>query len=177
MHGADERWIQWWCAPWQWAHPGWVEPFVEGLGVPVQDVEPLLRGRHSAFLHSVGITPSQPPAPIKAWVQWLMLNTEQQDRALNLAASICLGRAEHSEETDPHENWCRAVAKALRPGAWLDPSLNDPRLLLAAWAGQDCWSRLRLSWAPDTLPPSFMPLPANKLQTLWQSVLWRVATV
>jgi hypothetical protein len=59
---------------------------------------------------------------------------------------------------------------------WLDASVSDARLLLAAWAGEPCWSRLRLSWAPDALPPPGAALPENKLQTLWHSVLWRVTT-
>jgi hypothetical protein len=35
---------------------------------------------------------------------------------------------------------------------------------------------LRLTWAPGDLAETFVDLPANKLQTLWQSVLWRVMT-
>jgi len=107
-------------------------------------------------------------------VQWLQLSPVQQDHALNLAASICLGRVTPGE--DAHEIWCRAVAKALRPGAWLAPAVHDPRQLLAAWAGTSCWARLRLSWAPGALPLVPDEMPANKLQTLWQSVLWRVTT-
>ncbi|WP_296262359.1 MULTISPECIES: type III secretion protein [unclassified Pseudomonas] len=197
MHDRDARWIQWWCAPWQSAHPSWMALFAERSGLPVVDAQQLLRGRHDAFLQSVGITPSQPPEPPASWVQWLMLNADQQREALTLAGSICLGPAANrpvliaddqsradrwpEEHALRHEAWCRSVAKALRPGVWLAPSINDPRLLLAAWAGEACWSRLRLSWAPDeiqqnAIEPPVAELPPNKLQTLWQSVLWRVTS-
>ncbi|WP_110949820.1 type III secretion protein [Pseudomonas bohemica] len=181
MQIRDERWIQWWCAPWQWAHPGWMALFVERSGLSGVEAQALLRGRHNAFLQSVGITPSQPPEPADSWVQWLLLGVDQQRQALELAGSICLGRTSDrarrlNEHEAHHEDWCRSVAKALRPGVWLEPSIDDPRILLAAWAGETCWSRLRLSWAPDEVRQLVTDLPANKLQTLWQSVLWRVTS-
>lgn len=177
MAATDARWIQWWCAPWQWAHPGWVERFVEGGGWPLEDVESLLRGRHSAFLASVGIAPSQPPMPVDGVLQWVLLSAEQQDLALRLAASIGFGRVVDASEDAAYEPWCRGVAKALRPGAWLEPELCDARVLLAAWAGEACWARLRLRWAPQAVPLSVSDLPGHKLQTLWQAVLWRVTRV
>ncbi|WP_256601510.1 MULTISPECIES: type III secretion protein [unclassified Pseudomonas] len=171
----DKHWIQWWCAPWHVAHRGWIEPFVEACGWPMAQAHQLLLGRHSAFLSSVGIAPTQPPEPNEGVVQWLRLTDDQRHQALQLAASICLGLRVPGDGGAADEAWCRAVAKALRPGAWLDPATQDPRALLAAWAGEACWSRLRLSWAPDALQPAFNDLPSNKLQTLWQAVLWRVS--
>ncbi|TDV67585.1 type III secretion protein [Pseudomonas sp. LP_7_YM] len=187
MPDQTERWIQWWCAPWQWAHPDWMALFAERSGLPALAPQALLCGRHNAFLQTVGITPSQPPEPSASWVQWLMLSADRQRQALNLAGSICLGRAAFRatgpfaegrvhDDALQHEDWCRSVAKALRPGAWLAPSIDDPRLLLAAWAGEASWSRLRLSWAPDEVQHHVIELPQNKLQTLWQSVLWRVTS-
>ncbi|MFY1663055.1 type III secretion protein [Pseudomonas sp. Pseu.R1] len=174
MDTVNARWIQWWCAPWQGAHPGWIEPLARACGWPAMGAEQLLRGRHAAFLSEVGITPSQPPEPVDGIVQWLSLSAGQQALALRLVASTCLGWPLQDEENTTHESWCRAIAKALRPGAWLDSGLSDPRGLLAAWAGEACWSRLRLSWAPDVLSASVIDLPANKLHTLWHAVLWRV---
>ncbi|WP_296187447.1 type III secretion protein [Pseudomonas sp. UBA1879] len=173
MLDADQRWIQWWCAPWQWAHGDWLTRFAEDSRLPLSALSGVLRTRHGLFLHSVGIAPSQPPVPAASVLHWLALDAVQQQYALNLAASICLGRV---IDESPHERWCRAVAKALRPGAWLDARVQDPRELLAAWVGQDCWSRLRLSWSPDAVPDAVIEMPVGKLHTLWQSVLWRAST-
>jgi hypothetical protein len=173
MGSVEERWIDWWCAPWKWAHPGWTERFIAISGLPHMALSDLPHAAQIAFLSSVGIQPSQPPMPVPALLQWLALQAEQQQQALALADSICLAR---SAADQPHSSWCRAVAKALRPGAWLAPRIDDPRLLLAAWAGDTCWSRLRLNWPPDAVAITLSPMPANKLQTLWESVLWRVMT-
>jgi hypothetical protein len=179
MHDNEARWIQWWCAPWEWAHPAWKARFLALNGLSEDDRIDAPRGRHNAFLHSAHIEPDQPPAPVDAVLQWLALTADQQQQALHLAARICLtslSDANAPSVASAHEGWCRAVAKALRPGAWLDPTIDDPRLLLAAWVGEHCGSRLRLSWAPDAVQPATTNMPSNKLQTLWQSVLWRVMT-
>ncbi|HEX8588335.1 type III secretion protein [Pseudomonas sp.] len=179
MRSAEEHWVRWWCAPWEWAHPDWIEVFADHCGVTREDCAELLGTRHNVFLHSVGVAPSQPPPPVDSLMQWLQLGDAQQQQALSLAGRICFGQGQQASRDDAgyvHEPWCRAVAKALRPGVWLDGSVNDARLLLAAWAGESCWSRLRLSWAPDALPPPCAELPENKLQTLWHSVMWRVTT-
>ncbi|MFP3926660.1 type III secretion protein [Pseudomonas sp. W5-36] len=179
MLSAEEHWIRWWCAPWEWAHADWIGVFAHHCGVTREDGTELLGTRHDVFLHSVGVVPSQPPPPVDSMMQWLQLGDAQQQQALSLAGRICFGQggqasADHAGHV--HEPWCRAVAKALRPGLWLDASVSDARVLLAAWAGEPCWSRLRLSWAPDVLPTACAELPENKLQTLWYSVLWRVTT-
>jgi hypothetical protein len=183
MHSAEERWIQWWCAPWQWAHPDWTSRFLECSGLPPTDLADLMRVRPAAFLQGVGIAPSQPPPPVDALLQWLALDADGQRQALNLAGRICLlGPAQSEAANAPdsvpgqHETWCRSVARALRPGTWLDVNIDDPRLVLASWIGETCWPRLRLSWPPDSVPQTVAHLPSNKLQTLWQAVLWRVMT-
>ena len=177
MLSVEEHWIRWWCAPWEWAHDDWIDVFADHCRMTREDWVELLGTRHDVFLHSVGVVPSQPPPPVESLMQWLELDETQQQRALSLAGRICFGqRGQASADDAVHEPWCRAVAKALRPGLWLDASVQDARVLLAAWAGDSCWSRLRLSWAPDTLPPPCPELPENKLQTLWHSVLWRVTT-
>lgn len=173
MASVEERWVQWWCAPWMWAHPDWIDHFIETHALPPLAFGDLPHGAHIAFLHSVDIQPSQPPMPNEALMQWLALDPTQQQQALALASSICLAR---STPDDPHEAWCRSVAKALRPGSWLALGIDDPRLLLAAWAGEACWSRMRLNWPPDVVATPIAAMPPGKLQTLWQSVLWRVLT-
>jgi hypothetical protein len=181
MHNADERWIQWWCAPWQWAHADWKAAFAAQCGLELADCDDVLRSHHNVFLQHVGIQPSQPPEPIAPLMQWLDLSAVQQRQALALVGRICQGRTV-DDDGAAHEAWCRAVAKALRPGTWLSHDRHDPQRLLAAWVGEDCWSRLRLSWSPDQASRdiqatrNIIDVPANKLQTLWQSVLWRVST-
>ncbi|WLG46818.1 type III secretion protein [Pseudomonas sp. FP1740] len=179
MQGSDERWIQWWCAPWHWAHPDWKIRFVERCGFSAGDCDAVLSSYHSVFLQYAGIAPSQPPAPVAPLLQWLELDAGRQRQALSLVGRLCLPphREVVVEDVEAaHEAWCRAVTKALRPGLWLDPDIYDPRLLLAAWVGEVCWSRLRLQWSPDESTLTFIDMPANKLQTIWQSVLWRIAT-
>jgi hypothetical protein len=177
MHGVEEHWVRWWCTPWEWAHADWIDVFADHCGLPRDDCAQLLGTRHNAFLHSVGIVPSQPPPPVEALMQWLQLSETQRALSLSLAGRICFGQGNLvgiDDAAQAHEPWCRAVAKALRPGLWLDASVNDARVLLAAWAGELCWSRLRLFWAPDALPAPCADLPDAKLQTVWHSVLWRV---
>jgi hypothetical protein len=177
MRDDDARWIQWWCAPWEWAHPAWKARFLALNGLSEGDPIDSPQGHHTAFLRSTHIEPAQPPVPVDAVLQWLTLTTDQQQQALYLAGRICLTSMGDAQSLgSAHEAWCRAVAKALRPGAWLDPAIDDPRLLLAAWIGEHCWSRLRLSWPPHAVQPATTDMPSNKLQTLWQSVLWRVMT-
>ncbi|MCK0548983.1 MULTISPECIES: type III secretion protein [Pseudomonas] len=168
---AEDYWTQWWCNPWPWAHAGWQSRFAERCGLTVSDCEALMVSRHSVFLQSVGITPSQPPMPAAPVLSWLALTTVQRDQALDLAQRICFSR----NESDGHEGqWCWSLTKALRPGVWLDLEHEDARLLLGAWLGPEYWPRLRLAWAPDEVADSPCSAPENKLQTLWQAVLWRV---
>ncbi|RMT49575.1 Type III secretion protein HrpD [Pseudomonas syringae pv. solidagae] len=127
--------------------------------------------RHGVFLQSVGIMPSQPPMPAEPVLNWLALTPVQRDQALDLAQRICFSR----NESDAHDGqWCWALTKALRPGVWLELEHEDARLLLGAWLGPEYWPRLRLAWAPDEVADSTCSAPENKLQTLWQAVLWRV---
>jgi hypothetical protein len=179
MQSDETRWIEWWCAPWAWAHPAWKARFLDLGGLAEDDLIDAPQGRQNAFLHSAHIEPCQPPAPVDAMLQWLLLTADQQQQALHLAARICLtsvGDSDVPSAVSVHESWCRAVARALRPGVWLAPGIDDPRVLLAAWVGEHCWSRLRLSWPPDAVQPAAIDMPSHKVQTLWQSVLWRVST-
>jgi hypothetical protein len=179
MFSAEEHWIRWWCAPWEWAHADWKEVFAHHCGVAREDCAELLITRYDVFLRSVGVAPSQPPPPVDSLMQWLQLDEAQRQRALSLASRICfgpVGKASVEDASHAYEPWCRMVAKALRPGLWLNASVSDARVLLAAWVGEPCWSRLRLLWAPGVLPPPGDEIPLNKLNTLWFSVLWRVVT-
>lgn len=170
---SDTDWANWWCCTWRWMHPGW-QPWVSGQAVAA--LSGLSRSRHADLLQCLGVTPSPPPPPVAEVMHWLSLNAAQQVQALWLVQTICC-----AVSNDPHTGseedwaWCRGVAKALRPGLWLDDRVIDARALLGSWLTPDCWARLRLVWAPDeTLAPA-QGLPARKLDALWRAVLWRVS--
>jgi len=178
MTAPDGRdaWVQWWCSAWQWVHPDWKVQFAVNNGLAVLDCDALMRSRHGEFLLSLGIAPSQPPQPSEHLMHWLALSPIQRDQALLLARRICFASLDPASSADgSHALWCERLAKALRPGLWLDPVMTDARPLLGAWLGEACWSRLRLTWAPGEVAESFGDMPDNKLQTLWQAILWRVA--
>lgn len=171
-----EEWVRWWCSAWQWAHADWKVQFAAASGLATRDCEALMRSRHGEFLHSVGIVPSQPPEPCEHLMHWLALSPIQRELALSLARRICFAPPDLPPRANDSDTlWCQRLAKALRPGLWLDPLVTDVRPLLGAWLGQACWSRLRLAWAPGEVAESFGDMPDNKLETLWQAILWRVA--
>lgn len=173
MTSAD--WVSWWCCTWHWAHPAWQAQMLSDQGLEADACAAVARSRQADLLASLGIIPSQPPAPDADVLLWLSLSAEQRQQALSLAQSICCApiRAE-TTVTARHDPWCRSLAKALRPGLWANPQATDMRPLLGAWLGPAVWSRLRLSWAPGDVQEPATDLPPNKLDTLWRAVLWRV---
>lgn len=168
---AEDLWVQWWCNPWRWAHPGWQSRFAEPQGLSVQACDTLMSSRHNAFLQSAGIAPSQPPEPVEPVLRWIAMDPSQQQRALALAQLICFAQ---TETAGPDGQWCWALTKALRPGVWLDCDKCDARPLLGAWLGPEFWPRLRLAWPPGEVTDDPCQAPDNKLQTLWQAIMWRV---
>ncbi|NWA02076.1 type III secretion protein [Pseudomonas gingeri] len=170
-------WINWWCCTWRWAHPGWRLQLLAAHGLDTGHASALAGSRHAELLEALGVMPSQPP-PVDADVAlWLSLTAEQREQALLLARSICCAPFPHQPTVaERHGQWCRSLAKALRPGLWLDQPTVDARVLLASWLGAPFWSRLRLAWAPGESLEPLADLPRQKLDTLWRAVLWRVAT-
>ncbi|MCI3944152.1 type III secretion protein [Pseudomonas syringae] len=168
---ADERWVDWWCNPWQWAHPAWRNRFADASGLSMGECDALMATRHGAFLQSLGIAPGQPPVASEPILHWLSLTPRQREQAIALAQRICYSR---NEADGPDGSWCLGFSKALRPEAWLDFRHEDARLLLGAWLGPEYWPRLRLAWPPGEVGDSPVQAPENKLRTLWQAVLWRV---
>ncbi|KPY37656.1 MULTISPECIES: hypothetical protein [Pseudomonas syringae group] len=170
---AQDLWVHWWCNPWRWAHPSWQQRFAEQQGIPMQACDSLMSSRHTVFLKSVGIEPSQPPEPVEPLMSWIALSPAQRDKALVLAQLICFSRTE-TEGVDGQ--WCWGLTKALRPGVWLAPEVVDIRTVLGAWLGYAYWSRLRLAWPTEAVIDDLCEAPDNKLQTLWQAVMWRIST-
>ncbi|WP_297844564.1 type III secretion protein [Pseudomonas sp.] len=175
---ATAEWVRWWCCTWHWAHPDWQTQFASGPGEDMHRYDAVARSQHNRFLLSVGISPGQPPPPNNDVLQWLALTEQQQQEALALIQMICFSRTPSpSVDAVSHEQWCRRVAKALRPGVWLSPTVVDVRELLGAWLGDAYWSRLRLAWPPGVVDETPSHAPVNKLNTLWQAVLWRVTNL
>lgn len=163
--------VGWWFTTWRWAHPSWLE------SLPAKEtVERLGASRHREWQALLGVAACQPPAPGDAILQWLSLEDEQRNRAIDLAQQVCFPGAGTWMSAE-HEDWCRSIAKAIRPGSWLTPGIHDSRLLLGAWLGGDCWDRLRVSWPKSEVGELALPTdewPARRLETLWQALLWRV---
>jgi hypothetical protein len=172
MSDIAERWVRWWCEAWHFAHPSWrqTSPMLEAARC-------CKNSRHAVLTQSLGILATQPPPPHEGLLQWLALDETQQLRALTLAERICsakLPRADDGHHAHADAGWCRSLGKALRPGLWLTAGVQDPRLLLGAWAGPTCWERLRLQWELGTLGEIPQDLPANRVAALWTAILWRV---
>jgi hypothetical protein len=170
-----EAWVEWWCCSWRWAHPEWQARFLTAEGRVADHCSATERSRHADLLRTLEIEPSQPPALCKDLLRWLALSPLQKDYAMSLTRRICFSSAYvASLSEEPHDIWCQRFSKALRPGVWLEPGVEDERLLLGAWLGEAFWSRLRLTWAPGDVGELPSALAPGKLQTLWQAVLWRV---
>ena len=167
-------WASWWCNPWPWADRGWQVGFAEQHGLPLEDCQLLLGSRPRVFLQSLGIVPSQPPSPNACALRWLGLDERQRTQLLQLVHCICFAQG---PEPGPEGQWCWGLSQALRPGRWLPAEMADARLLLGAWLGQACWSRLRLSWPPGELAEELAQAPEHKLQALWQAAFWRVGAL
>jgi hypothetical protein len=154
--------------------------FAEQVGMPLSVCEQLAQHRREVFMSHADITLEQPPEPDDRVLQWLALDTAQNELALMLVGHICSPEQSGPATLHGHEAWCRSVAKALRPGLWLHGHTADPRLLLGAWLGVRYWPRLRLHWPLDSLDDLaghsqlLSAITLSKLQTLWPAVLWRV---
>lgn len=180
---STEAWVGWWCDAWQGAHASWQLRFAEQSGLTLSVCEALVRRRPEVFMDFAGMTMPQPPVPEANTLRWLALEPLQRHLALALAEQICAPAPSGLDPSDEYAPWCRSVAKALRPGLWLehvDPEGQLGIWLLGTWIGPHCWARLRLSWPVLLLADaagrdviSTVSLP-GKLQTLWSAVLWRV---
>lgn len=172
--------LQWWCFTWRWADPSWFAGW-QATGLDEAGIEHLAPTRHAEWMALLGVPTEQPPEPSDAVLKWLSLSEEQRDEVLRLANRVCFPEQQAVAEVAPEqEQWCRSIAKGLRPGAWL--KTNGPvdiRVLLASWLGDACWPRIRMSWPKEQvteLASGSAEWPARKLDALWQALVWRVLT-
>jgi hypothetical protein len=188
---SDQAWVRWWCEAWQDAHGSWQTGFAEHVGLALSACAQLARRQPEPFMCFTGMTAPQPPEPDANTLQWLALQPAQRQLALALVAQICAPDRSSTVAIDEHAPWCRSLAKALRPGLWLEtlePGL-EPALkpgtevgvgLLRPWIGPHCWTRLRLDWPMPLAKAAEQGMKVNasapgKLRTLWPAVLWRVS--
>lgn len=178
---SAQAWVHWWCDAWGHAHDSWRSRFAEHTGLALVECERLARQRPEVFMRFAGMDTPQPPEPHPDLLHWLGLPPEQRHLALALVEQICSPSRPSRGYTDEHKPWCRSLAKALRPGLWLDGQEPEAEVLLGGWLGVRYWHRLRLelpvpaqAWVPG--PHSALTAAApGKLKTLWPAVLWRVA--
>ncbi|QHP80330.1 type III secretion protein [Pectobacterium odoriferum] len=137
------------------------------------------------------------PDPLASLMQIGTLDTAQRETVLRLMARVCQP-VRHLERSDAEGIWCERLAKALRPGLWLPPSITfsvpsslappaagyqDALMLLRLRYGETCWPRLRLlfprDWPRDWEHHCDTPtvsLPAARLNALCDALIWKAST-
>ncbi|WP_223536958.1 type III secretion protein [Pseudomonas sp. GL-B-16] len=180
QHASVQSWVRWWCDAWQGAHGSWRSGFAEHAGLALSVCEQVAQRQPETFMRFAGMMAPQPPAPDTNTLQWLALQPSQRQLALAMVEHICTPGRAGLDPIDGHAPWCRSLAKALRPGLWLqsrEPGAQLGVCLLEHWIGPHCWARLRLCWPVRPTQAWDITLSASasgKLHTLWSAVLWRV---
>ncbi|AZE64950.1 hypothetical protein SAMN05216475_0157 [Pseudomonas synxantha] len=165
-------WAQWWASPWLSSHP-------EATSTHAYDaVLPLCRSRPGLACAALGIEPCLPPAPCATVLGLALASPEQIDLAIALLDLTCHPNLD-SPLCDEHRKWCERLAKALHPGALLQPD-DDSLQLLRAWVEPAVWQRLRLRLVPhrvQAIESTYLSLDDahGRLNTLWQAIVWRIA--
>lgn len=172
MDGAAESWVHWWFAAGDLQNPQWGS----GSGRGYDDIARFPpTSRHELIAASRNVLLQQPPEPHEGLLCWVGLCEVKQELALRLVEDICASQQATSQCPTAHGNWCRSLAKALRPGLWVPPVQVDARLLLGAWIGAERWARAKLQWPEADLGMPPPGLPGKRLDALWSAVLWRVS--
>ncbi|MEI7219629.1 type III secretion protein [Pectobacterium carotovorum] len=138
-----------------------------------------------------------PPDPLASLMQIGTLDTAQRETVLRLMARVCQP-VRNPDRSDAEGIWCERLAKALRPGLWLQSAVTfsvssslassaagyqDALTLLRIRYGETCWPRLRLlfprDWPGDGEHPCDTPtmsLPAARLNALCDALIWKAST-
>jgi hypothetical protein len=179
-HAECLQWVQWWASGWLRADQSWRidEYFSPRERALVESASQL---HHAAFAQRLGLPQGLPSAPdpvVLRLSEW----SDARSRALLLIAEIC-GKDRVADLHEAEILWCRRVARALLPGQWLPPEWvkGDPAVdglrLLRCRLDEACWRRARLLFAKPMVEQveSCTPqaLPAGKLATLWDAVVWK----
>lgn len=166
-------WAQWWALPWQAAHPDWL--LADLVDIPSS----LWRSHHAQANLVLGIEPCLPLAPSDTELRLALASSTQLDLMLALLENTCRPLFDGGLSEEQHL-WCMRLSKALHQDALL-AAAEDPLHLLQVWVRPVIWQRLRLRFPRQrVLGLETRPTPAddahNRLDTLWQAVIWRVTT-
>ncbi|WP_263062906.1 serine kinase [Dickeya dadantii] len=172
------RWSRWWCyGCLRQADPSWLDATVFSA-----DQMALAPVHHTAMCRRLGVAEALPPAPESTLLQLGQLDAGRRRQVLLLMAAVC--RETPGELPETLAVWCRRLAKALRPGLWLPPSLTfdrhreqDALAILRCRFPQACWSRLQLlyprDWRDGAGQPPGEKLPASRIASLCDAIIWK----
>ena len=166
-------WVRWWAWPWQAAHPDWLR------ATPVNIPSALWRSHPAQANLALGIAPCLPLEPSVTQLRLALASSAQLDLMLALLGNTCRPLFDGGLSEEQHL-WCMRLSKALHHDALLAVA-EDPLHLLQVWVSPVIWQRLRLRFSRQrVLDLESHPTPTNdahnRLDTLWQAVIWRVTT-
>ncbi|WPC73473.1 hypothetical protein [Vibrio porteresiae] len=170
-------WSEFWYRPWQHLNESWLKI------LPIESLE-LVGTVAPRFLRVwLELDDCAMPKRDEQTLRWLKLSLDRQNLVALLLVEIVRKGASHGQLAAPDEEWCRHLAKALRPGLWLNEAIlnTDPEVLLCLvirqFVAQELWQRLRVTLPHRAVQTAELlanePLPRNRINQLWQSVLWR----
>lgn len=182
------EWVKWWRNGWrQDRHCSWPSP--------VELRSPALRHAFCEYHHRrwidrfFGVAPAAIPWPATGYITLITWTESEWQRLFRLCFSVCCGRVlpRQCVLSDQDAQWCRRLAKGLKPGWWLPPAVltsRDPdlaaMLLLRCWTGEAVWLRMRFRLPKDKverLPQApAEPVAAKQLSALWQALIVYVAS-
>ncbi|AZE82139.1 type III secretion protein HrpD [Pseudomonas orientalis] len=165
-------WARWWAFPWESAHEDW-----KGNDYPA--LESLFRRGQSAPHTLTGYAACLPADPHTTVIRLALASREQLNLMLALVHDI-FNPEDSALLTDSHHQWCKRLSKALPP-AILPPG-SDPLRLLHSWVEFATWQRLRLRFSRKSVVEVetanlALGVTGNRLDTLWQAVVWRATTL
>ncbi|QKJ86327.1 type III secretion protein HrpD [Paramixta manurensis] len=179
---VERQWLDWWTRGfWQHADASWCH-------LPFFQLDPLHQQRlayahHNAFAQHLNLPDTLPGPPDERLLALSEAPEPQRRLMLRLVGEICQHDSGAEALDAAQRTWCHRITRALRPGIWLPPELHfspDPQpaalALLAPLFSPENWLRLRLGFdyqLVKQLPELPDALPLNKLQALWEAVIWR----
>lgn len=168
-------WVRWWCFAWLEADHSWEPP--ELSSISLQRRQALARVYHQSLGSLYGISPHFPCRASDTLIDIALSDNVQLNKLMELASATCKPMQDFSLNEQDKE-WCKRIARGLKPGQWLDIQ-QDPLCLLMQWVDDEAiWQRLRLRFQRERaeLVPSSpqRPVSAKKLDTFWQAMVWRL---
>lgn len=179
-------WLRFWYAPWRDMAPSWKTWLCDTSALRADDwSESLMRSVAPHQLRQrFGIEWNEAPTPDPTLSLWLCSEASQKHRACHLAGEMIQRGSAQAQLTPEDIEWCRHIAKALRPANWMTQSvLSLPShclglWLFKQWVDDGFWQRSQLlfprQWSLALEPYPNTPLPVNRLKPLWHSIVWRL---